>query len=47
MLSDKENQMQALWHKYIDSVNIPERPHKKLQDGFLPRRYRKHMSEFY
>ncbi len=44
--SEQEESMQKLWKKYFDSVNIKERPHLKQQDGYLPRRYRKHMSEF-
>lgn len=45
-LDEDEIEFQNLWRTYFDSVNITERKNKKLQDGFLPRRYRKHMSEF-
>ncbi len=45
-LSTDEENMQRLWKKYFESVNIKERPHKKQQDNFLPRRYRKNMCEF-
>lgn len=45
-LSNDEENMQNLWKNYFNSVNIVERPHKKQQDNFLPRRYRKNMTEF-
>lgn len=46
VLSDREETLQALWKQYFKSVTIKERPHKKQQDGYLPRRYRKYMTEF-
>ena len=45
-LSSGEENMQRLWKNYFNSVNIKERPHKKQQDNYLPRRYRKNMCEF-
>lgn len=44
-LSANELKMQELWKTYYDSVNIVERKNTKLMDNYLPRRYRKHMSE--
>lgn len=45
-LDESEIDFQNLWSTYFKSVAIKERKNKKLQDNFLPRRYRKHMSEF-
>lgn len=47
ILSDKEVAVRELWKKYFAHVNIDERPHKKQQDSYLPRRYRKYMNEFF
>ncbi len=45
-LSDAEKQIESLWKGYFKAVDLKERPHKKQQDGYLPRRYRKNMCEF-
>lgn len=45
-LDEDEVAFQKLWGTYFESVAIKERKNKKLQDNFLPHRYRKHMSEF-
>ena len=44
--TDSEAQYVSLWQKYFSSVSIKERKNQRLQDGWLPRRYRKNMSEF-
>ncbi len=46
-LSSQELLFKELWKTYFTSVNIAQRKNKKLQDNYLPRLYRKHMSEFY
>ena len=45
-LSTEEEQFRKLWKTYFDSVTIESRKNKRLQDNFLPRRYRKDMTEF-
>ena len=45
-LSTEEEQFRKLWKTYFDSVSIESRKNKRLQDNFLPRRYRKDMTEF-
>ncbi len=45
-LSSEEFNFKTLWKTYFNSVNIAERKNTKLQDNQLPRRYRKHMTEF-
>ncbi len=47
LLSADEQAWQALWQKYYQSVNIPERERLKQMRGYLPVRYRKFMNEFY
>ena len=44
--SKLEKDVNALWRGYFKATNVKERPHPKQQDGYLPRRYRKFMSEF-
>ncbi len=46
ILSEDEMALQSLWRTYFQSVAVKERKNKRLQDNFLPRRYRKHMVEF-
>jgi probable DNA metabolism protein len=46
-LSSAEEEYQKLWKNYFESVAIKERKNKRLQDGFLPNRYRKNMIEFF
>lgn len=45
-LDKDEIEFQKLWQSYFNSVNIKERKNLKQQDNYLPRRYRKNMSEF-
>lgn len=45
-LSGEEKNFQSLWKTYFDSINIKERKNTRQQDNYLPRRYRKNMSEF-
>lgn len=44
-LSQNEEKFLHIWKSYYQAVNIEERKNKKLQNGFMPLRYRKHMSE--
>lgn len=34
-----------MWHAYFNSVNIKQRTNRRLQDRYMPRRYRKNMHE--
>jgi probable DNA metabolism protein len=43
--SDNENHFVLLYKKYFKHINITERPHKKQQDSYFPRRYRKYCFE--
>ena len=45
-IDEGEPDVKSLWKTYYSAVNIKERKNKKLQDNYLPRRYRKNMSEF-
>ncbi len=45
-LHQDEQDLQSLWQAYFDHVTIKERFNPKLQDNFLPKRYRKNMPEF-
>lgn len=45
-LSEDEKDISSLWKTYISSVTIRERKNIRAQDNFLPRRYRKNMTEF-
>ena len=45
-LSDGEKDFQSLWKTYFNSINIKERKNTRQQDNYLPRRYRKNMTEF-
>ena len=45
-LSEDEKEFRDLWKTYFSSVNIQSRNNKKAQDNYLPRRYRKNMTEF-
>lgn len=44
--TEKELLIQDLWKCYFDSVGINERANKKLQQSFVPLKYRKHLLEF-
>lgn len=39
-------QFERLWRRYFDSVAIPWRKNLKLQQHFVPKKYRKHLTEF-
>ncbi len=45
-LTANEQAYSSLWKKYFKSVSIAERKNERLQDNWLPRRYRSNMSEF-
>ena len=45
-LSDEERDYRSLFKTYFNSVSIKERKNERAQDNFLPRRYRKNMTEF-
>jgi probable DNA metabolism protein len=45
-INETEENYRKLWKEYFDAVNIKERKNKKLQDNYLPRRYRKNLTEF-
>lgn len=46
MLSADEEGWQRLWKTYFSAVNIPSRERIRQQNGYLPKRYRKFMTEF-
>ena len=39
-------QFERLWRRYFDSVAIPWRKNLKLQQHFIPKKYRRNMTEF-
>lgn len=43
--SQPEQTFQALWKTYFRSITIAARENRKLQDSFLPRRYRAFLTE--
>ena len=43
--SEPEQVFQSLWKEYFRSVSIAARENRKLQDSFLPRRYRAFLTE--
>ena len=43
--SEVEAEMNVLWHRYFQEINIKERKNTRQQDGFFPRRYRKYCFE--
>ncbi len=43
---EEEKKFERLWKKFFESVSIKERTNKKLQQSFVPLRYRKFMGEF-
>lgn len=45
VLSADENDWQALWRRYYDSVNIPSRERIRQMKGYMPVRYWKFMPE--
>lgn len=46
VISENEELYQKLWVKFFHSIGIEERKNPKIQNTFLPKRYRKHMTEF-
>jgi probable DNA metabolism protein len=44
--SDKEEEFQALWKTFFDSIAINERKNIKLQQNNMPGRFRSNMTEF-
>ena len=40
-----EKEMNTLWRKYYQQINIEERQHLKQQASYFPRRYRKYCFE--
>lgn len=47
VLSADESGWRELWKHYYRDVNIPERERLRQMRGYLPVRYRKHMTEFH
>lgn len=45
-LSEKEKHIQSLWKGYFTSVGIESRKNLKLQQNFVPLKYRKNIVEF-
>lgn len=45
-LDRDEIEFQNLWRTYFNAVTIKERKNERLQSNYLPRRYRKSMTEF-
>ncbi len=43
--SEVEAEMNVLWRRYFQEINIKERKNTRQQDGFFPRRYRKYCFE--
>ncbi len=44
--SERELYFQGLWKSYFESIGIESRVNKKLQQQFVPLKYRKHVLEF-
>lgn len=44
-LSPSETEMKELWKTYYQSVNIKERKNVRQMNGYMPRRYHKHLPE--
>lgn len=44
--SEKEEKMQLLWKKFVDTIAIEERKNEGLQKQMLPLRYREFMREY-
>lgn len=45
-ISDDEKTYRALWKKFYDTICIRERTNLKLQTNMMPKKYRKHITEF-
>ena len=46
IFTEEEACFQSLWQQYFETVSISSRKNKRLQDRFLPNRYRRNMTEF-
>ena len=44
--NDDEKKYRDLWKKFYNTICIRERTNLKLQNNMLPKKYRKHMTEF-
>ena len=44
--SEDEKRFEKLWRLFFDTVAIKERENKRLQQSFVPQRYRENMPEF-
>jgi len=42
----EDGEIEALWRRYFESVAIPERKNRRLQQRFVPLRFRENMTEF-
>lgn len=45
-MDEKEALLQQLWKGYFEHIGIEGRKNKKLQQQFVPMKYRKHITEF-
>ncbi|TCT11664.1 putative DNA metabolism protein [Natranaerovirga pectinivora] len=45
-ISEKEKEFQSLWKNYFENISIKSRENAKLQQQFVPLKYRKHLMEF-
>lgn len=45
-LSESEHHFQGLWRQYVKHISIQERENLKLQQQFVPKKYRQHLTEF-
>ena len=43
--SQDEPAFRTMWHAYFNNVSIKQRANPRLQDNYMPRRYRKNMCE--
>lgn len=42
----RDSQIESLWRQYFDTVAIPWRKNRKLQQHFVPLQYRRYLTEF-
>lgn len=45
--SDKELTFRRLWKEFYDTIEIKERHNERCRTSHLPKRFRRHMTEFY
>jgi len=45
LLKDKQDDYVELFQRYFNTINIKERTNKRLQDQYMPKRYREYMPE--